>query len=91
MEPPVEGKPRGSRGCERARKRYDGRFMMADGQCARDGINVSAEFDGWRATAKRRSDVDDEKQGRAFSGFDKYLAESMSERMRRARYPTDPS
>jgi hypothetical protein len=45
----------------------------AGGQRARDEINedVSAEFDGWRVTAtKRRSDVDDEKQRRAFSGFD---------------------
>lgn len=53
-----------------------------------NGINedVSAEFDAWQVTAtRRRSDVDDEEQGRAFIGFDECtvsLAESMSGRMR---------
>lgn len=47
--------PRGS--WEDARKRYDGRFMVADGH-ARDSTgrlgeneDVFAEFDGWRAMA----------------------------------------
>jgi len=64
--------PRGS--WKDACKRYDGRFMVADGH-ARDSMgeneDVFAEFDGWQVTVtKRRSGVDDKERERAFIGFD---------------------
>lgn len=94
----MEGKPRGLEGKARACKRYDGRFMMADGQRARNGnggINedVSAEFDGVTAT-KRKSDVDDEKQIRAFIGFifdECTVSRGMDERKNENERERDPT
>lgn len=69
-------------GTGRARERYDGRFMVADGHArGRQGRedrrsrretktsprNLTA---GKLRRAKRKSDADDEERGRAFIGFD---------------------